>query len=271
MMHVHPLVLVISGLDPTGGAGIVSDIRAITVAEARFAAVISAVTAQGKNGVASFHCIPVSILKEQLDILFKEYAPDIAKIGMLGCSETARFLGEYLSAYPDLRVILDPINRASAGGELCDEQLAKTILEHLLPYVDLVTPNLFELSWLSGIPRKSGWIDDAAKVLLNTGCGAVLVKGGHGSGHPTDILFTQKRKMKWSGTRLPGHIRGTGCHLASYIAAQMALGRSLETSIRRARNYVRLLFRGYSRAGAYIRPAWRPERWPHENIPESNL
>ncbi len=181
---------------------------------------------------------------------------------MLGNAEFVVRLGQFFEEKKfQFPIVLDPIWRSTSGGIIATDDIRDAILEHLCRHLTVITPNVQELRWLAKVEKlKSQWIDESARMLLDAGCKGVLVKGGDMKGHPTDILFTKMQKVKFSAARLDGNVRGTGCHMATFLTGQLADEKPLEEAVRRSKNYVRKLFHNYSSAGNSILPAWRPPR-----------
>jgi len=205
-------VLVIAGTDSSGGAGLSADLGALGAHGVPARLVVTAVTAQGPTGVAGLWPVPVDGLRAQLD-----QAGDVqaVKIGMLGSLDAAALVAAWL-ARRSLPVVIDPVLGASAGGALG----SPAALVPLLALATLVTPNLPELEALGGV----GW--------LSRHPGAVLVKGGHGHGETLeDHLFGAGQARVWRHPRVAGVHRGTGCRLASAIAARLALGDPLTDAV----------------------------------------
>lgn len=260
MMDRHPpLVVIIGGVDPTGGAGIFADIRALSAAGVRIATCITSITAQNSTGLLAFESVSRAILDAQLRSITLDHTIQAVKIGMIGDSRLVAGIRVFLENNPNIPVILDPVMSASAGGNLADHSLIQQIRTELFPHVALLTPNLPELFALTGCdPTRSAGIRMAAECLIDEGCAAVLVKGGHRPGSPIDRLFTRQGIHAYRSTRLPGAIRGTGCQMASYIAGRIAQGDTLHCAIQRARAYIRRLFRRYGCCGGRLLGAWMP-------------
>ncbi len=259
MRAAPPLVLVIAGLDQTGGAGLFSDIRGLSAASSRIAPVITAVTAQGSRGVTQIQCISPDIIAEQCRYLAEEYKISGIKIGMLGSAAIGRTIAGFLRTHPDIPVVLDPVGRASAGGDLAGKDLKSVIGDLLLPETTVVTPNRDELEWLSGISVATDTgLADAAALLLSTGTDYVLAKGGHCRGDPVDTLFSLDGKCAFKGTRLPGNIRGTGCHMAAFLAGRLAHGDPVAVAVEKSHDYIRSLFTEYAGPAVTVLPAWVP-------------
>ena len=238
---VPPRVLVVAGLDPTGGAGLVADLEALAAAGARGWAVAAALTAQGPRGARAFEPVSEAMLLAQLDALLEgRERPRAVKTGMLGSAALVRALANRLAAPPLRRVplVVDPVLAASSGASLFDAG-GLSPGEALLPVLTrawLATPNLPELALLTGDDVSTD--DGAARAARRLPSRAVLVKGGHREGPPVDLLVEGRRLTRIAGRRRRGTARGTGCRLASAIAAGLAAGASLETAVRRAKKLV---------------------------------
>jgi hydroxymethylpyrimidine/phosphomethylpyrimidine kinase len=236
-----PRVLVVAGLDPSGGAGLVADLEALRAAGAKGWAVAAALTAQGPRGAAGFQPVSEEMLLAQIDALLGgRERPRAVKTGMLGNAALARALDDRLRAPPlrRLPLVVDPVLRASSGASLFDAGgLSRgEALVPLLARAWLATPNLAELSLLTGEDVST---DEAAiHAARHLPSRAVLVKGGHREGAPVDLLVDGARVVRFAGRRRAGTARGTGCRLASGIAAFLARGAPLEEAVRRAKRNV---------------------------------
>jgi hydroxymethylpyrimidine/phosphomethylpyrimidine kinase len=239
--HPAPRVLVIAGLDPSGGAGLVADLEAIAAAGGRAWAVATALTAQGPRGARGFEPASEAILLAQIDALLEgRERPRAVKTGMLGTASLARALAGRLAAAPLAKVplVVDPVLLASSGASLLDVggKAAADALYPLFALARLVTPNLPELAALTGADVST---DEAAiAAARRLPARAVLVKGGHRSGAPVDLLVQGRRVARIEGRRRRGTARGTGCRLASAAAALLARGENLEDAARGAKAIV---------------------------------
>jgi hydroxymethylpyrimidine/phosphomethylpyrimidine kinase len=237
----RPRVLVVAGLDPSGGAGLVADLEALAAAGARGWAVAAALTAQGPRGARGFEPVSEAMLLAQLEALLDgPERPRAVKTGMIGSGALARALANRLAAPPLRRIplVVDPVLAASSGASLFDEG-GVSPGEALLPLLvraRLATPNLPELALLTGDDVST---DEAAvRAARRLPSRAVLVKGGHREGAPVDLLVEGRRVTRLAGRRRLGSARGTGCRLASAIAAGLAAGAPLEAAVRRAKALV---------------------------------
>jgi hydroxymethylpyrimidine/phosphomethylpyrimidine kinase len=239
-------VLVVGGLDPSGGAGLVADLETLSAIGVKGYALASAVTAQGPRGVRAVAPVPEDLLLAQIDALFpagrqrSQEPPRAVKTGMLGNGDLARVLAKRLGRPPFAKVpiVVDPVLIATAGTPLFDpgRQSVKAALEPLLERAALITPNLGELEVLTG--RVLGDDDDVIEAARELPYRAILVKGGHRKGEPVDILVSGRQVIPFTGRRRPGTARGTGCRLASAIAGFLGQGAPIETAVRRAKRLV---------------------------------
>jgi hydroxymethylpyrimidine/phosphomethylpyrimidine kinase len=245
-----PRVLVAAGLDPTGGAGLVADVEALLAVGARAMAVATALTLQGPCGAAGWEAVSPRFVARQVEELVRGRGerPRALKTGMLAGGATAAALARIFSRPPLARLplVVDPVLAASTGLSLFGHGHRHTPLSALLPLVEratVVTPNRPELEALTGAPLE----DDAAAIeaARRLPCRAVLVKGGHRAGAPVDLLVRGRTVKRFEGRRREGTARGTGCRLASAIAAGLAQGKPLRESVLVARDVVRRHLEAY--------------------------
>ncbi len=229
-----PRVLSIAGTDPTGGAGIQADLKAIAALGGYGMAVVTSLVAQNTRGVRSVHTPPPKFLKDQLDAVSDDVTIDAVKIGMLGDVATIAVVREWLERVRPPLVVLDPVMIATSGDRLLAAD-AETALRELVPQAHLVTPNLPELAVLVDEPVTVQWppaLDQARKLSLAAGT-VVLVKGGHldAEGSPDALVDTSRRLTGADGREVfevvtprvdTRNTHGTGCSLSSAIATAMA-------------------------------------------------
>jgi len=233
-------VLIIAGSDSSGGAGIQADIKTCAAFGAYAMTAVTAVTAQNTLGVQAVEMMPAKLVRAQIDACLSDIGADVVKIGMLGTKEIIETVANAVDEL-DAFVILDPVAVATSGDALLDEDAVTAMRETLLPLVDLVTPNVPEAELLTGLKVED--VDDMTKagdVLLERGVYAALMKGGHLDGKAVvDVLVSEEGANIMSGPRLrTRHTHGTGCTLASAVAANMALGLDLDEAVMRAREFV---------------------------------
>ena len=244
--------MVIGGSDSSGGAGIQADIRALQYAGAPAACAITAVTAQGVDGVTAIQFTDPLVLRAQIDQAFKTYDIKAVKIGMLGSAVQVREVIEALRNHKIESVVLDPVLESSSGHSLLDDAGRNLMIKELLPLCRVITPNVPELAVLSGMPveTETDRINAATKLIRVDHAKAVIVKGGH-LNEPTDILVdVGGETSKWgNGFRKMQESRGTGCVLASFLTANLVEHSSLASSMEKAKRNLNLVLRDcYARA-----------------------
>ncbi len=235
--------LTIAGSDSGGGAGIQADLKTFAALGCYGMSVITAITAQNTVGVSGIHPVPVEMITRQMEAVFTDMGTDAVKIGMLHSAEVIAAVARCLSEYEVPNVVLDPVMVAKSGDKLLREDAIQALSQHLLPCVDIITPNLPETQVLVGRPVTTvAQMESAGKELLSRGCKAVLVKGGHLPGTQViDVLFVKGKPgpLYLESARISTkNSHGTGCTLSSAIAAYLARGKSLEKAVQLAREYL---------------------------------
>ncbi len=231
-----PVVLVIAGHDPTGGAGIQADVEALVSQGCHPATVVTALTVQDTRDVHGFHTIDPGIVTEQALAVLDDLPVAAIKIGMLGTEKTAQAVRHILDTHPGLPVVLDPVLKAGGGTTLAQRELIEAIREHLLPVTLLTTPNSLEARRLC---PDAATLEVCAGQLLDQGCEAVLITGSHEAGQEiTHTLYRSNgQQTLYRCARLPSEFHGSGCTLASAIAGRIAHGERLENAVAQAQEY----------------------------------
>ena len=235
-------VLVIAGSDSGGGAGIQADIKAITALDAFAMTAVTALTAQNTLGVQGVYPVPPEFLYLQMASVFDDLGADAIKTGMLGDSATIEAVATMLATRATgLPIVVDPVMVAKGGHSLLADSAVDHLRHRLLPLATILTPNLPEAEVLTGL-RISSEADmrHAAASLLDLGVPAVLLKGGHLPGDDlVDLLATREGVEAFTARRIATvHTHGSGCTLASAIAAGLAQGMPMHDAVSRARAYV---------------------------------
>jgi hydroxymethylpyrimidine/phosphomethylpyrimidine kinase len=236
-------VLVVAGSDSGGGAGIQADIKTITALGGFAMTAVTALTAQDTRGVAEVLAVPPAFVAAQMRAALDDLGADAVKTGMLGNAATIEAVCDVLAAHRSrLKVVVDPVMAATGGQRLLAAEALGVLKRRLLPFASLLTPNVPEAEALTGLviaDEAAMW--HAAEVLLTLGVPAVLLKGGHLPGEEvTDLLTTERGTVPLRAPRIATrHTHGTGCTLASAIAAGLAQGMELRAAVERARAYVR--------------------------------
>lgn len=267
--EMTPVVWSIAGADPSGGAGLLADTRAITALGGHACAIVSALTAQNSREFSRLTAVDADFLHAQIETLIADLPPRAVKIGLLAdgtsVSEVKRALTTLAS---DVPVVLDPVISASAGREFWSEEIVDRVRSELLPSVSVLTPNLGEAERLSGYPITSpGEIEAAARVLRTMGPKTVIIKGGHGSGGFSRDFYLGESGQAWlTLPRLAGaEARGTGCTFSAALATALAFGFGTLDAAVIAKTYLNQTLRRRTRhgGGAAILPA---VGWPGDNL-----
>jgi len=239
---VRGRVLIVAGSDSGGGAGIQADIKTITMLDAYAATAITALTAQNTEGVFGVLPIPPDFIRRQIEVVLDDIGTDVVKTGMLHnaavIEAVAAALKEHAAAVP---LVVDPVMAAKGGARLIEPEAIDALKRLLIADAEIVTPNLPEAEILCGATIGGvAEMRSAGETLLGLGCRAALVKGGHLPGATvTDVLVSGGGVRVWESPRIATrHTHGTGCTLASAIAAGLAQGLDVEAAVDRARNYV---------------------------------
>jgi hydroxymethylpyrimidine/phosphomethylpyrimidine kinase len=243
-------VLLVAGLDPSGGAGLLADARVVAGhMDLHAAGVATALTEQDSTACVAVQPVDAALIARQLARLGADLDVRAVKVGMVANAEVARAVADALAplAAP---VVVDPVVRASRGVALLDGDPAAT-LAPLLERATVVTPNLDELGALTGVPIGSlEQMRDGARRLRERGVRAVLAKGGHLPGDPIDLLLDDEGELLLAGTRAGGVApHGTGCALSTEIACRLALGDGLRAAVSAACERIRARIAGARTVG----------------------
>ena len=235
-------VLIIAGSDSGGGAGVQADIKTVTALGGYAMSAITAITVQNTLGVFGMHEIPPGIVRDQIRVVMEDLGADAIKTGMLVNAAIVEAVAAALDAHaPNVPLVVDPVMIAKGGAALLETRAVEAMKALLAPRAALITPNAPEAAALTGI--EIGDVEDqkrAAEALLRLGAGAALVKGGHIPGPWVHDVLASRRGMKvFSSQRIETRAtHGTGCTLASAIAAGIAQGMECEAAVEWARIYL---------------------------------
>jgi hydroxymethylpyrimidine/phosphomethylpyrimidine kinase len=235
-----PIVLTFAGSDPSGGAGMQADILTLASMGCHPLSVLTAITVQDTLGVEGIMALDAEWVSDQARCLLEDMPVDAFKIGVLGSVENIAVIAEILSDYPDVPVILDPIQASGRGDELATDEMTHAVRELLLPQTTIVTPNSIEARRLAeNDDDDNPTLAVCAERLLGMGVEYVLVTGTHESTpQVVNTLYGKSgvvRTDTWQ--RLPGSYHGSGCTLASAVAAMLANGLELPEAVREAQDY----------------------------------
>ena len=242
MCSKYVSTLTIAGSDSCGGAGLQADIKTMSALGCYACSVVTAVTAQDTTGVRCVVDMSADLVERQLRAVMCDIRPSAIKTGMLGDADVVATIADTLSSFPRVPLVVDPIIAATSGDSLMQQGTLQMLIDRLIPLASLLTPNLPEAETVAGMSiRSAGDIHKAAQRILDFGCQAVIIKGGHASGKTkTDWLFTQSGVIKSFSaqtiTTLNTH--GTGCTLSAAITAYLARGLDLVCAVDKGKRYL---------------------------------
>lgn len=266
-----PIVMVFAASDPSGGAGLQADIMTLSSMGCHPLSVLTALTVQDSAGVEDALAIDADWVADQARTLLEDMAVSAFKIGMLGSVENIAAIAEIISDYPDIPLVFDPVLTSGRGDELASEDMIAAMRELLLPQTTLLTPNSLEARRLAldeTSDEDDPGLEDCARRLVGMGAGFVLITGTHEHGaQVVNSLYDENGLIHadaWQ--RLPGSYHGSGCTLASAIAANLANGLDIAEAVRDAQDYTwRALANGFRPGmGQYL-----PDRFFWAREPDS--
>lgn len=267
-----PIVLVFAATDPSGGAGMQADILTLSSMGCHPLAVITAVTIQDTMGVEDVLPIDAEWVADQARCVLEDMPVTVFKVGLLGSVEAIAAIAEVVSDYPDIPLVLDPVLASGRGDELASEDMIAAMRELLIPQATLITPNSLEARRLAQDDSNENDDPDSnecARRLLDLGCEYVLVTGAHeNTAQVVNTLHARQgvvRSDSWE--RLPGIFHGSGCTLASAVAATIANGLDVPEAVRDAQEYTWQTLKFAYRTGM---GQLNPDRlfWAREEEPE---
>ncbi len=237
-----PIVMTFAASDPTGGAGVQADLLTLASMGCHPLSVVTALTIQDTRGVEDVLHIDADWVADQARALLEDMPVAVFKLGMLGSAEVVSVIAEILADYPDVPLVLDPVLASGRGDALADEETIDAIRELLLPQTTILTPNSIEARRLAldeDVDDDDPELAECAGRLVAAGCEYVLVTGTHeNTQQVVNVLYAEKgvvRSDAWE--RLPGSYHGSGCTLASAIAANLANGLEIGDAVRDAQDY----------------------------------
>ncbi len=240
MTSLH-VALSIAGTDPTGGAGIMADLKSFQARSVYGMAVVTSVVAQNTKGVQLIRHLDQEILEEQLKSVFQDIVPDAIKTGMLAQVETIELVASYL-AEQKCPYVLDPVMVATSGDRLIEEDAIQALKIKLLPLATIITPNLPEAEVLVGRTLKSenDILNAGRWIRKELGVKNVVIKGGHLANVASDYLFLEDGEVRIiSAARIAtNHTHGTGCTYAAVITAELAKGRTVAQAVETAKRFI---------------------------------
>ena len=247
-----PVAVTIAGSDSGGGAGIQADVKTFAALGVYGTTVITALTAQNTRGISGVHHVPPEFVGAQIDAVFSDFPIAAVKVGMLGNTAIVNAVAAGLERHKPRNIVFDPVLAASTGADLLRAD-AMDALKALMGRVSVVTPNLFEAAALLDAPmaRDEAEMQSQGTALLAFGAGAVLIKGGHGGGpESADFLIEAEASTRFASPRIATkNTHGSGCTLATAIAAGLAKGLTLVDAVRDAKTYISAAIAAADRLG----------------------
>jgi len=242
MSEIPPIVLTFAATDPSGGAGLQADLLTIASMGCHPLSVVTAVTIQDTSGVDDVFPMDAEWVADQARAVLEDMPVEAFKIGLLGSVENIAAIAEVISDYPDIPLVFDPVLASGRGDELASDDMLDAMNELLLPQATIVTPNSIEARRLVHYEESDDEnldLGECARRMLQTGCEYVLVTGTHErTPKVTNTLYSERgivRADTWP--RLPGIYHGSGCTLASAIAALLANGLPMEEAVKEAQEF----------------------------------
>ncbi len=242
-MKSRPCVLTIAGSDSGAGAGIQADSRVIHALGGYAATAITAVTAQNSRGIEAWQAVSPALLAAQINAVLDDFPVAAIKTGLLPGAAAVKVVAAAFKAGRKIPFVVDPVIGSTSGTRFLSKRGVAELRKWLLPHATLVTPNWPEAEVLSG-RRVQTWgdVETAARLILEAGSEAVLIKGGHGPGALCrDCLVTKEGRVRWfESVRVKTrNTHGTGCVLSAVIALGLARGKSIEAAVAAARQFLR--------------------------------
>jgi hydroxymethylpyrimidine/phosphomethylpyrimidine kinase len=248
-----PLVLCFAASDPTGGAGIQADLLTLASMGCHPLSVITALTVQDTAGVDEILVIDADWVSDQARMLLEDMPVSAFKIGMLGSVETISAIAEILSDYPEVPVIFDPVLASGRGDEFVTDDMIAALREIIIPQTTILTPNSNEARRIALFDTEEDDLDlpGCAARLIELGCEYVLITGTHeNTPRVLNTLFNEAGVVQTDAwDRLPGSYHGSGCTLASAIAATLAFGQEMPVAVREAQEYTHEALKAAFRPG----------------------
>lgn len=231
----RPIVMSLSGHDPSGGAGIQADIETLHTLGCHAATIVTCLTLQDSSNVSKIQAVDAKWIRQQAKIILADYPVKAFKIGLIGSLENVDAIAQIVKQHKNIPVILDPILAAGGGKKLSSARLAEAMMKKLLPHTTLITPNIPEAQQLTKQQERK----NCAKIFTQHGCRYTLITGTHDdSKHVSNTLYKQGKcinTQRWP--RLPHVYHGSGCTLATAISAYLSQGIDIEEAVQKAQNF----------------------------------
>jgi len=240
MTVLHPTVLVIAGLDPTGGAGIQADIETLSSLQVHALPIVSCLTVQDTSNVKQLQSIDAPLIHQQINTVIQDISINAIKLGLLSNIDVINTVHETILKLNNIPLIVDPVLKAGGGKDLnasniSIDKLIEAFREKIIPYTTVITPNSIEARLLTGKQN----LDDCADDLIKLGCKHVFITGEHENAVDkiTNVLYSQNSQQSFQWQRLANKYHGSGCTLASAIAAYLVTEQPVREAVQLAQKY----------------------------------
>jgi len=237
----HPVALTIAGSDSGAGAGLQADLKTFAAHGVYGCSVVTLVTAQSTQAVDAVEIMPATLISQQLTTVYSDFLVGAIKTGALGSAEVIHAVAEFLQQHNAANLVIDPVMISKHGHRLIDPDAVAVLQRELMPLARVVTPNLSEAAVLADIAALSGRNEmlAAAERIARSGCGAVVIKGGHSDADPLDLLWDNGAASWLTGPRIATtSTHGTGCTFSAAIAANLVKGLTLPAAVTAAKRYI---------------------------------
>lgn len=257
------VLLTVAGSDSGGGAGVQADLKTFGALDHHGTSVLTCITAQNTLGVQGIEPVSLEMVKKQLNSVLDDFKIDSAKTGALATPEIVRTVSNYLK---NLKLVVDPVAEAAAGGELATEEAFDLIKKELIPQADVITPNLKEMESLTGekIKDVETALNSARSFVKKFGT-SVIVTGGHFSEKAVDVVVTPESEETFEGKRWKGTFHGTGCTFSAAVAAARAENKTIIESAKFAKKFTATAIKRSKKVGSGVRPV-EPLNWLKRDI-----
>lgn len=235
MADKKPVILVMAGHDPSGGAGIQADIETIGRNGCHAATIITALTTQNTSGFIKSIPVNAKDFSEQAELVLSDMQVSACKVGLIADLGILSAIEKILASMKNIPVVIDPVINAGSGEKITTRDIYLSLFDKLIPFAMVATPNSTEARKLTGLDN----LDDAAAEFIRHGCSAVLITGTHEQTEKVinTLYLNSQSPLVYKWDRLPGKYHGSGCTLASSIAAQLASGKNIIQAVSIAQEY----------------------------------
>lgn len=239
-MSKYKIALTVAGTDPTGGAGVLADIKTIHSRGVYGMGVVTSLTAQNTLGVQDVFNVPAAFIDKEMNSVFTDVVPHAMKTGMIAEADMMEVIAEYIKEYK-IPYVMDPVMIATSGDRLMTNRSMSTLIDTLVPLATIVTPNLHEAEALTNmtLSNEKDIVKSLKIIVDDMGAASAIIKGGHLAGDATDYLYDGHNISTLSETRIvTNQTHGTGCTFSAVLTAEIAKGRTTHEAFKTSKNYI---------------------------------